>query len=54
MKELAQVSDLYGDLPGRALPSLCARGGWRLSLTSRPGDAAPLLDQLAATLRRTR
>lgn len=50
LADLMAAHDLYRDVADRAITPLCADGGWRLSLSPRPADAAPLLDALAREL----
>jgi len=51
LADLMAAHDLYRDVADAVITPLCAGGGWRLALSARPADAAPLLDDLARTLR---
>ena len=46
IEDLAVTHDLYGDAPSRIIPTVCADGGWRLSLSGNPTHAVPLLEEL--------
>jgi hypothetical protein len=47
LEDLTAVHDLHREDGRRVIPPLCAGGGWRLALSQRPPDAAPLLEDLA-------
>jgi len=50
LADLTAVHDLYRGTRDRVITPLCADGGWRLALSARPAEAAPLLEELARTI----